>query len=125
MIDEFKKFIMKGNLVEIAVGLILALKFTDVVNSFVEGIISPIIGAVFGVPSFSEKTLEIGDGVLLYGAFIDTLIAFLITGFVLFLIVKAYNRAKEARKGTAAAEDDTPDDIVLLREIRDSLQRRP
>ena len=125
MLEEFKKFIMKGNLIEIAVGLILALKFTDVVNSFVDGIISPIIGAVFGAPSFKDKTLEIGDGVLLYGAFIDALIAFVITGFVLFMIVKAYNKAKDLRRATPEAEDDTPDDIALLREIRDTLQRRP
>ncbi len=123
MLEEFKKFILKGNLIEIAVGLILALKFTDVVDSFVDGIISPIIGAVFGAPSFKEKTLEIGDGVLLYGVFIDALIAFVITGFVLFLIVKAYNAAKELRKG-AAADDDAPDDVVLLREIRDLLRQR-
>lgn len=62
MLAEFKKFIMKGNLVEIAVGLILALKFSEVVTALQKGIISPIIGAVFGVPSFAEKTLEIGDG---------------------------------------------------------------
>lgn len=124
MLEEFKKFIMKGNLVEIAVGLILALAFTEVVNALVDGIISPIVGAVFGVPSFKDKTLEIGDGVLLYGAFIDAVIQFLIIGFVLFLIVKAYNKAKDMRKGTPEAEDDTPDDIVLLREIRDALQNR-
>jgi large conductance mechanosensitive channel len=124
MLEEFKKFIMKGNLIEIAVGLILALKFTDVVNAFVDGLISPIIGAVAGAPSFKDKTLEIGDGVLLYGAFIEALVAFLITGFVLFLIVKAYNAAKDLRKGTAEEEDETPDDILLLREIRDLLRQR-
>ena len=123
MLQEFKKFIMKGNLVEIAVGLILALKFADVVTAFTNGIISPIIGAVFGVPSFADKTFNIGDGVIRYGAFIDTLIAFVITGFVLFLIVKAYNHAQEKfSKGPDAP--DTPDDIVLLTEIRDALKGR-
>lgn len=122
MLQEFKTFIMKGNLVEIAVGLILALSFADVVNAFVDGIISPIIGAVFGVPSFSEKYFEIGDGKIMYGVFIDAVIAFVIVGFVLFLIVKAYNGAQEKlRKGPEAVED-TPDDIVLLREIRDALK---
>ena len=125
MLEEFKKFLMKGNLIEIAVGLILALKFTDVVNAFVDGIISPIIGAVVGAPSFKDKTLEIGDGVLMYGVLIDALIAFVITGLVLFMIVKAYNAASDLRKSTAEGDDDTPDDVVLLREIRDLLQRRP
>lgn len=121
MLQEFKTFIMKGNLVEIAVGLILALKFKDVTDAFVNGIISPIIGSIFGVPSFKDKTLKIGDGVLAYGAFIDAVIAFVIVGFVLFLIVKAYNAAKER---LAASPDDAavPDDIALLREIRDLLQ---
>ena len=120
MIQEFKTFIMKGNLVEIAVGLILALKFRDVTDAFVNGIISPIVGAVFGVPSFKDKTLEIGDGVLMYGAFIDALIAFVIVGFVLFLIVKAYNAAK----ARMAKDPDAvvAEDVALLREIRDLLQ---
>lgn len=121
MLQEFKTFIMKGNLVEIAVGLILALKFKDVTDAFVDGIISPIIGSIFGVPSFKDKTLEIGDGVILYGAFIDAVIAFVIVGFVLFLIVKSYNAAKE-RLAASPEPDAVPDDIALLREIRDLLQ---
>ena len=123
MLQEFKKFIMKGNLVEIAVGLILALAFADVVKAFTDGIISPIIGAVFSVPSFKEKTLEIGDGVLKYGTFIDAVINFLIVGFVLFLIVKAYNAMKE-RMARSPEPDEVPDDIALLTEIRDLLRTR-
>ena len=124
MLAEFKKFIMKGNLVEIAVGLILALKFKDVTDAFVNGIISPIVGAIFGVPSFAEKTAKIGDGVLKYGAFIDAVINFLIVGFVLFLIVKAYNSMKE-RMARSPEPDEVPDDIALLTEIRDLLRARP
>ena len=124
MLQEFKKFIMKGNLVEIAVGLILALAFSDVVKAFTDGIISPIIGAVFGVPSFKAKILNIGDGKLLYGAFIDTVIYFVITGFVLFLVVKAYNSMK-ARTAQSAEPEDLPEDVALLTEIRDLLKPRP
>ncbi len=123
MLQEFKKFIMKGDLVEIAVGLILALAFADVVSAFVDRIISPIIGALFGVPSFKAKYFMIGDGKIEYGYFIDALIAFVIVGFVLFMVVKAYNSAKEKfSKGPEA--EDTPDDIVLLTEIRDALKGR-
>lgn len=124
MLHEFKKFIMKGNLVEIAVGLILALAFKAVVDAFVDGIISPIVGAVFGAPSFKEKTLDIGDGVLLYGAFIDEVIAFVIVGFVLFLIVKAYNVAKAKQSRATEEEEEVPADITLLREIRDAVRQR-
>ena len=124
MLQEFKKFIMKGNLVEIAVGLILALAFSDVVKAFTDGIISPIIGAVFGVPSFKAKILNIGDGKLLYGAFIDTVIYFVITGFVMFLVVKAYNSMK-ARTAQSPEPEDLPEDVALLTEIRDLLKTRP
>ena len=124
MLQEFKTFIMKGNLIEIAVGLILALAFADVVTAFTDRIISPIVGAVFGVPSFKEKTFTIGDGVIGYGIFIDAVIAFVITGFVLFLVVKAYNAAKDATARGGEAAEDVPDDIALLREIRDELRQR-
>lgn len=123
MLQEFKTFIMKGNLVEIAVGLILALKFADVTTSFTDGIISPIVGAILGEPSFKAMTLTVGDAEILYGAFIDTLIAFIITGFVLFLVVKAYNAAKAATARGPEETEEVPDDIVLLREIRDELRR--
>ena len=123
MLQEFKKFIMKGNLVEIAVGLILALAFARVVEVFVEAIISPIIGAVFGVPSFADKTFSIGEGVISYGRFIDVLIYFVIVAFVMFLIVKAYNAAKVKFSKNPEA-DAIPEDIALLTEIRDALKGR-
>lgn len=122
MLQEFKTFIMKGNLVEIAVGLIIALQFADVIKSLQDNIISPIIGGILGVPSFKDKVLKIGDGKLFYGSFIDSLIAFVITGFVLFLIVKAYNAAKAKFERSPEAAADVPDEIVLLREIRDAVQ---
>lgn len=124
MIEEFKKFILQGNLIEIAVGLILALKVKDVVDSLVADIITPIIAAAGGQPNFNDLVLDIGDGEIRYGAFLNTIISLLIVGFVLFLIVKAYNKAKDLRR-TAEVAEDTPDDIVLLREIRDALQQRP
>ncbi|MEJ7585377.1 MAG: large conductance mechanosensitive channel protein MscL [Acidimicrobiales bacterium] len=126
MLKEFKEFILKGNLIEIAVGLILALKFKDVIDSFTNGIISPIIGAIVGKPSF-DNTLGIGDGELLVGAFITTLITFVITGAVLFLIVKAYNRAVSMSRRGEIPEEATEqgEDVMLLREIRDSLRARP
>lgn len=126
MLKEFKDFILKGNLVEIAVGLILALAFKGVVDAFVNGIISPLIGAVLGAPSFADKVLTIGDGEILYGAFISEVISFVIVGFILFLIVKAYNKAVEiTKRGSVQDEEDaTAEEILLLREIRDQLASR-
>lgn len=119
MIKEFKEFISKGNLVEIAVGLILALAFAGLVASFTENLINPIIGAIFGQPNFDSLVIEMGDAQLRYGAFLTTLLNFLIVAFVLFLVVKAYNRM--ARK-----EEDVggPTETELLTEIRDELRRR-
>jgi large conductance mechanosensitive channel len=118
MLKEFKEFISKGNLVEIAVGLILALAFAGLVASFTENLISPIIGAIFGQPNFDRLVIEMGDAQLRYGAFLTTLLNFVIVAFVLFLVIKAYNRAfpkKEAPGG--------PTEIELLTEIRDALRR--
>lgn len=127
MLKEFKDFIMKGNLIEIAVGLILALAFKTVIDRLVDSVITPIIAAIGGQPNFSSLSVDVGDGVVRYGRFLDALISFVIIGFVLFLVVKAYNRMVDlARRGgeTEETAEDT-EQIVLLREIRDSLAQRP
>jgi large conductance mechanosensitive channel len=123
MLKEFKDFIMKGNLVEIAVGLILALAFKAVVDSFVADIITPIIAAIGGQPNFDSLVLDIGDGEIRYGSFLNFVVSFIIIGFVLFLIVKAYNRMVEMarRKGETEETEEDSAEVVLLREIRDSL----
>lgn len=92
MLKEFKAFIMKGNLLDLAVAVILALAFATVVNSFVADIITPIIAAIFGQPDFSSLKIDIGDGVITYGNFLNALLSLVIVGFVLFLVIKAYNR---------------------------------
>ena len=121
MLKEFKDFLMEGNLVEIAVGLILALAFKTVVDSLVADVITPIIAAIGGQPNFDSLVLDIGDGQIRYGAFLNTIVAFIIIGFVLFLLVKAYNQAVEMSKRGAAEEDPEEEQVVLLRQIRDSL----
>ena len=119
MLKEFKEFISKGNLVEIAVGLILALAFAGLVTSFTDHLISPIIGAIFGQPNFDSLVIDIGEAQLRYGAFLTTLLNFLIVAFVLFLVVKAYNRMAPKEE-----EVGGPTDIELLTEIRDELRKR-
>ncbi len=123
MLKEFKDFIMKGNLLEVAVGLILALAFKAVVDSLVADVITPVVAAVGGQPNFDTLVLDIGDGQIRYGAFLNTIISLLIVGFILFLIVKAYNRmvALAAGRGETEETPEDPADVVLLREIRDAL----
>ena len=118
MLKEFKEFALKGNLIEIAVGLILALAFAGLVTSFTENLINPIIGAIFGQPNFDSLVLEVGDAEIRYGAFITVMINFLIVAFVLFLIVQAANRLIKKE------EEAGPTEIELLTEIRDSLRGR-
>jgi large conductance mechanosensitive channel len=116
---EFKEFLTRGNLIEIAVGLILALAFKTVVDSVVGDIFTPIISAIFGQPDFAGLTIDIGDSHIFYGRFINAVISFVIIGFVLFIVMKLYN---SIRRDTPTPEPD--EEILLLREIRDSLRAR-
>ena len=118
MLQEFKDFINKGGIFEAAVGLVMALAFVPVVGSMVDDIIMPIVAAIFGQPDFGSLHIDIGDARIMYGNFLTVLIAFIIIGFVLFMLVKAYNRL------TAKEEEDSgPSDNDLLVEIRDSLAK--
>lgn len=119
MLKEFKEFALKGNLLEIAVGLVLALAFVGVVTALIDGVIMPIVAAIFGEPSFNDITIDIGDGVILIGTFITALVNFLIIAWVLFLIVKAANRMMPKDEPEAG-----PTEVELLTEIRDSLEGR-
>ena len=126
MLKEFKDFLLKGNLLEIAIGLVLALAFKTVIDSLVADVITPIIAAIGGQPNFNSLVLDIGDGEIRYGSFLNTIISFVIIGFVLFLIVKAFNAMLEAarRQGREDEINEPGEDVVLLREIRDTLRMR-
>jgi large conductance mechanosensitive channel len=113
MLKEFKAFIMKGNLVEIAVAFIIALVFAAVVASFVADIVTPIIAAIFGQPDFSELKIDIGESSIAYGKFLNAVITFLIVAFVMFLIVKAYNRMSGPKAATVKSCPFCKTDIAL------------
>ncbi len=118
-VKEFKEFVSKGNVLDLAVAFILGVAFSAVVTSFVNDIVMAIIGAVVGKPSFNDLTLGIGDGVVYYGKFITAFVNFLIIGFVLFLVVKGINTMK---KKEDPAPEVTEKDVLI--EIRDALQRQ-
>ncbi len=118
-IQEFKDFVNRGNLVELAIAFVLAAAFGLVIKAIVEGVIMPIIAAIFGQPNFDGITIDIGDSKILIGVAITAIVNFLIIAAVCFLIIKAYN----AMKGPVA-EDDGPTEIDLLMEIRDELRSR-
>ena len=131
---EFKEFISRGDVVSMAVGIIVGSTFTAIVNSLVKDIITPFIGVLMGGANFGELAWIIGEAEILYGSFIQAVINFLITAFVLFCVVKAMNNLKKlgekkkAEEEAAKAEEPaapapTPEDIVLLTEIRDLLKK--
>jgi len=115
---EFREFAVKGNLIETAVALVLALAFTDLVKAFIADIITPIIAAIFGKPDFSNLTFTINDSTFKYGDFINFAISFVLVAFVLFLILKAVNRMRREKE----EEDPGPTEIELLAQIRDGIR---
>lgn len=124
MIDEFKDFINKGDVVTIAVGLIMALFFKAIVDALIAGVIEPIIARIFGEQNLSEFGFHLGDDgdpFVSIGLVIEAAIDFVTVAFILFLLVKAYNHWKADVDEDA---DDGPTEVELLTEIRDALRSR-
>jgi large conductance mechanosensitive channel len=120
MLQEFKAFAMRGNVVDMAVGVVIGGAFGKIVSSVVDDLITPIIGMVLGGVDFSS----IKAGPFGVGKFIQTIIDFTIIAFVLFMIIKAMNAAKKKEEVAPAAPPEPPADVKLLGEIRDLLARR-
>lgn len=140
MINEFKNFIAKGNVMDMAVGIIIGAAFTAIVTSLVSDLINPIIGLITGGMDFSNLFVNLGEGdftslaaareagapVFAYGAFITAVINFLIIAFVVFLLVKMVNRIKDAaikKEEQAPAAPAGPTELDVLMEIRDALKK--
>jgi len=123
-VRELQEFAVGGNVLDLAVAVVLGAAFGAVVNSLVKDVIMPFIAAIGGQPSFDDLTIHVGDGRVRYGAFINNVITFVIVAFVLFLIVRSFLTIKNRRKREeAVAEEAAPaEEILLLREIRDELR---
>ena len=120
--EEFKAFISKGDVVTMAVGLMVGSAFTAIVTALNANILTPILGIFLGGINFEGIVITIGSAVIEVGLFIQAIINFLITAFVLFLIVKFFNSLKKKEETKPAAPPATPEDVKLLREIRDLLK---
>ena len=139
---EFKEFAMKGNVIDLAVGVIIGGAFGKIVDSVVNDLIMPIVGAIVGNLDFSSMFVVLGKNpdnlkaladlkkagipVLAYGSFLTVAVNFVILAFIIFMMVKQINRLKKAEAEAPAAPAEpppTPEDVVLLREIRDALKK--
>lgn len=123
-VQEFKEFISKGNVITMAVGIIIGSAFTAIVNSLVNDIITPLIGVILGGMDFSGMVLTVGKESLLIGSFINAIISFLLTALVLFMIVKTFNRIQREKEEAPKEPAPTPEEIQLLQEIRDLLKEK-
>lgn len=108
MLKEFKAFALRGNVVELAVAVILGLAFNAVVQAFANGILLNLIAGIFGKPDFSSLQVTVGDAVILYGAFLTAVVNFLIVAFALFLVVRALNRLSGVRKDESLKNRECP-----------------
>lgn len=141
ILSEFKEFAVKGNVMDLAVGVIIGAAFGKIVSSLVDDIIMPIVSTIFGGLDFSNYFIPLAGqtetvladakaagAVLAYGNFVTILLNFIILAFIIFMMVKQMNRLrrmadKPAKPAAPAAPAPTPEDVVLLREIRDSLRK--
>jgi large conductance mechanosensitive channel len=141
MLQEFKQFAMRGNVVDMAVGIIIGAAFGKIVESLVKDLIMPPIGMLLGKVDFANLFVVLRDGAnpgpylsvdaaqkagavtFNYGVFINTCISFIIVAFAVFVLIRAINRMKQKEAEAPAAPAPTPEDVLLLREIRDALKK--
>ena len=141
MLKEFKEFAIRGNVVDMAVGIIIGAAFGKIVESLVKDVIMPPIGLLLGKVDFTNLFVVLREGAQAgpylsvevaqkagavtfnYGVFINTLISFMIVAFAVFLLIRAINKLKRQEEKKAAEPPATPEEVLLLREIRDSLKK--
>lgn len=126
--DEFKKFLNRGNALELAIGVVIGGSFSGIVNSLVNDIITPIIGRIAGGFDFSNIQIHLGgESNIMIGSFIQTVINFIIVAFVLFCVIKSMNKLDELKKKKQAANEEKPpedpEDIKLLKSIESELRK--
>ena len=129
MIKEFKTFIARGNVLDLAVGVVVGGAFSKIVTSLVDDIIMPLVGLILGGLDFSSLSIKVGKAKIMYGSFIQNIVDFLIVAFCIFLMVKAVNKLtkkieSKKEKEMKAEEAKKAENIILLEEIRDLLKEK-
>ncbi|MBR2808976.1 MAG: large-conductance mechanosensitive channel protein MscL [Erysipelotrichaceae bacterium] len=133
-ISEFKEFISRGNVLDLAVGMVMGSAFTAIVGSLVNDIIMPVVGTIIGGINFSNLKVvitpasgDVAEAAITYGNFIQAIVNFLIIAFVIFSVIKGINKLKKQKEEEPAEEpapEEPSEEILLLREIRDSLKEK-
>jgi large conductance mechanosensitive channel len=128
MLKEFRAFLLRGNLLELAVAFVMATAFVKVVTALVEDLIQPIIAAIFGTPNFNDKTFTIGKGVFLWGSFVTEVIVFVTTAAAVFFVIVKPSQIILARMRAGDADEppvEPSDEVALLTQIRDAITAQP
>lgn len=120
-VSEFKEFISRGNVLDMAVGVVIGGAFTAIVTALVDNIITPLIGVLVGGLDFTGLSVKVGEATIGYGAFIQAVINFLLISFVIFCVIRSFNKLAKKKEEEPAAPPAPAEEVVLLREIRDLL----
>ncbi len=124
LVKDFKAFITRGNVIDLAVAVVIGAAFLSVVNSLVNDVVLQIVAAIGGQRDFSSLTIELGDGRIYYGSFLTALINFVVIAAVVFLLVRLVVRLQNLR-GSTGVEEAVNEEVQLLTQIRDELRARP
>ena len=124
MIKEFRDFILRGNVIDLAVAVVMAGAFGGIIASLVNDIIMPLIGVLMGGVDFTTLSVQVGSATIAYGKFIQAVVVFVIIAFVLFLVVKSYNRVIKKQEAAPPPPPGPSPEEMLLAEIRDLLKER-
>lgn len=124
-VEEFKAFAMKGNVIDLAVAVVIGTAFGKIVSSLVDNVIMPVVGLLMGGVDFSGLTVEVGEASVMYGSFIQSVVDFTIVALVIFIVVKALSRLQKKEEVAPVEEKiaEPSEEVQLLREIRDTLRR--
>jgi large conductance mechanosensitive channel len=126
LLEDFRKFVMRGNVLDLAVAVVIGVAFNAVVTSLVNDVIMQVIAAIFGKANFDTLTWTLNGGVIYYGKFLTALVNFLIVAATLFVVIKAFEEMQKRRTRNIdeIPDDEKSDEVVLLTEIRDLLGER-
>jgi large conductance mechanosensitive channel len=127
VLKDFRAFVMRGNVLDLAVAVVIGVAFNEVVTSLVDDVIMQILAAIVGKPNFDALTLSLGEGVIYYGRFLTALVNFLIIAATLFVIIRSFEELQQRRRSGGELDEpaeEKTDEVLLLGEIRDLLRER-